>query len=69
MPSKIKNWQFIQMPKLHVSGITLFPFIVIKHNNLRLDKSFINHEHIHLASATGDVGDSFLRFLFIALPN
>ena len=48
MSSKIKNWQFIQMPKLHVSGITLFPFIVIKHKNLRLDKSIINHEHIHL---------------------
>lgn len=48
MPSKIKQWQFITYNKLHVYGITLFPFIVIQHPNLLNNKTFVNHEHIHL---------------------
>lgn len=30
------------------SGITLFPFILLKHKGLKNDKIFLNHEKIHL---------------------
>ena len=29
-------------------GITIFPFIILKHKRLRYDLSFMNHERIHL---------------------
>ena len=30
------------------NGITIFPFIFLKSNTLKLDKKLINHEKIHL---------------------
>ncbi|MDO1499690.1 hypothetical protein Q2T40_06040 [Winogradskyella maritima] len=30
------------------SGLTLFPFILLKERRLKTDKRFINHERIHL---------------------
>ncbi|MBC8047357.1 MAG: hypothetical protein H7Y00_11220 [Fimbriimonadaceae bacterium] len=44
----IRNWQFILRTKLHVSGMTLFPFILVRKKELLQDKTFVNHEHIHL---------------------
>ena len=44
----IKNWQTIQIKKLHVNGMTIFPFIFISDKKLRGDTVFMNHEHIHL---------------------
>jgi hypothetical protein len=38
----------IVVPALKVSGVALFPFILIKHNEYRYDKAFIRHETIHL---------------------
>lgn len=29
-------------------GITIFPFVFVKHENLKLDEALINHERIHL---------------------
>lgn len=43
-----RRWQLIIIPKLHVSGITLYPFIFIVTKKLKQNKVFINHEHIHL---------------------
>lgn len=44
----IKNWQYILRTKLHVNGMTLFPFVLISDKKLLQDKVFVNHEHIHL---------------------
>jgi hypothetical protein len=44
----VKNWQFIISKNLHVSGMTLYPFILVAHRQLLKNKIFINHEHIHL---------------------
>ena len=30
------------------TGITLFPFVFVKHEFLKLNKVFVNHERIHL---------------------
>tara|TARA_R110002050_G_scaffold1749_13_gene11454 strand:+ start:2117 stop:2455 length:339 start_codon:yes stop_codon:yes gene_type:complete len=30
------------------SGLTLFPFVFLKHNHLKLNESLLNHEKIHL---------------------
>ncbi|WP_373693835.1 MULTISPECIES: hypothetical protein [Aequorivita] len=38
-------------PKLlrkNFNGITLWPFVILKHNSLKNDAIFINHERIHL---------------------
>lgn len=43
-----QNWQYLIWHNLHVSGITLYPFIVIKSSKLKQEKTFVNHEHIHL---------------------
>ncbi len=29
-------------------GITLWPFVIVKHQNLKKDRFFLNHEKIHL---------------------
>lgn len=41
--------KFIQYftPK-NIAGITIFPFIILEKNELKLDKTFINHEMIHI---------------------
>lgn len=44
----IQKWQTIEIKKLHVNGLTLFPFILIKTKELRKDGIFMNHEQIHL---------------------
>ena len=44
----IRSWQKILVPKLHVNGITLFPFILIRTEHLQADPVFLQHEHIHL---------------------
>ncbi len=44
----IRNWQKIIYSRLHVHGITLYPFIVIKTIQLKDDPVFLQHEHIHL---------------------
>jgi len=31
-----------------INGITLWPFILVRSNELKLDPFFINHEKIHL---------------------
>ncbi|QQX78089.1 hypothetical protein JK629_07475 [Aequorivita iocasae] len=41
----------IVRPKLlrkNYNGITLWPFVVLKHNSLKKDAVFLNHERIHL---------------------
>ena len=32
----------------NISGITLFPFIIVENKSLKLDKTFVNHEMIHI---------------------
>lgn len=34
--------------RLPASGMTIFPFILLKHPNSRKDKGLINHEQIHI---------------------
>ena len=46
--NKIRKWQLIIIKKLHVNGMTLFPFVLINNKYLTEDRVFINHEHIHL---------------------
>jgi len=29
-------------------GITIFPFVILRHNSLKQDSALINHERIHL---------------------
>lgn len=48
LPKLPQHWQFFIYSKLHVSGITLFPFIILQSKALLQDKTFVNHEHIHL---------------------
>lgn len=43
-----QQWQCVEFSKLHVGGITLFPFIIAKSKQYFRDKKFVNHEHIHL---------------------
>ncbi|PHR11762.1 MAG: hypothetical protein COA40_10640 [Aequorivita sp.] len=41
----------IVRPKLlrkNYNGITLWPFVVLKHHSLKKDAVFLNHERIHL---------------------
>lgn len=40
---------FIVIKRLHVHGITIFPFVFVRNKNLVNDQVFKNHEQIHLA--------------------
>lgn len=42
------SWQVIVVPKLKVSGMALFPFILVSEEKDRFNKVLINHERIHL---------------------
>ncbi|MFI5171020.1 MAG: hypothetical protein ACHQFW_01450 [Chitinophagales bacterium] len=44
----LRSWQKILTKRLHVNGMTLFPFILIQRKELFHDPVFINHERIHL---------------------
>lgn len=44
----MRHW-LVVWPKLPASGMALFPFILVKNDALKEDKSLINHEQIHLA--------------------
>lgn len=35
------------LPK-HISGVALWPFVIIKESHLKVDAVFMNHERIHL---------------------
>jgi len=37
-----------QIKKLHISGITLFPFIILRDKQLKEDNRIMNHERIHI---------------------
>jgi hypothetical protein len=37
-----------QIKYLGISGITLFPFIILRDNQLKQDKRIMNHERIHI---------------------
>jgi len=37
-----------QIRYLGISGITLFPFIILRDKHLKLDKRILNHERIHI---------------------
>jgi hypothetical protein len=37
-----------QIRYLGISGITLFPFIILREQQLKQDKRIINHERIHI---------------------
>ena len=37
-----------QIKFLGISGITLFPFIILRDKHLKLDKRIMNHERIHI---------------------
>jgi len=37
-----------QIRHFGISGITIFPFIVLKDKNLKQDKRIMNHERIHI---------------------
>ncbi len=43
----MKYW-IIHVPLLPVSGMAVFPFILLKHKNYQTDEVLINHERIHL---------------------
>lgn len=45
-----------------ISGITIFPFIILEKNHLKEDKTFINHEMIHIYQQM-----ELLFFLFIII--
>jgi hypothetical protein len=45
-----------------ISGITIYPFIILKNNTLKNDKTFINHEMIHIYQQA-----ELLLILFIVL--
>jgi hypothetical protein len=38
----------VRIPFLPAAGMALFPFILVKTKSLKLDKTVINHENIHL---------------------
>ena len=38
----------VRIPFLPAAGMALFPFILVKTKNLKLNKTVINHENIHL---------------------
>ena len=37
-----------QIKHLGISGITLFPFIILRDKSLKVDKRIMNHERIHI---------------------
>lgn len=37
-----------QIKHLGISGITLFPFIILRDKSLKVDKRIMNHERIHV---------------------
>lgn len=39
----------VVVPFLHVSGMALYPFVLMKRADMKLDKVLVNHERIHLA--------------------
>lgn len=43
----IHRWQQIIIKDLHVSGMALFPLLLVKRKELISDKVFMNHERIH----------------------
>jgi hypothetical protein len=45
----MKKFPIIYCPWLHVSGIALFPFILVKYKSLNRDNSLVRHELIHIA--------------------
>lgn len=45
-----------------ISGITIYPFIILENKSLRKDKTFINHEMIHLYQQA-----ELLLFFFLLL--
>lgn len=44
----IVNNKFLNLLDPSIRGLTLYPFIFLKHKHLILDKVLINHEKIHL---------------------
>jgi hypothetical protein len=32
----------------NIAGVTIFPFIILENSNLKVDKTFVNHEMIHI---------------------
>ncbi|MCB0508249.1 MAG: hypothetical protein R2739_01105 [Chitinophagales bacterium] len=44
----ISPWFLKWFTPKNISGITIFPFIILDKNSLRNDKTFINHELIHI---------------------
>lgn len=47
--SRLTKGIWIIIPPLHVQGITLFPFVLVKKPELLKNDSFVRHERIHLA--------------------
>ncbi|MEZ5014504.1 MAG: hypothetical protein R2794_09450 [Chitinophagales bacterium] len=47
-PNEIRKWQWIVCRKLHVHGMTIYPFIFIQKKEYIQDKRLVQHEHIHL---------------------
>jgi len=39
---------WVVVPFLHVQGMTLFPFVLIRNKSLLSDPKFVRHERIHL---------------------
>lgn len=48
MNKGIQKWQLIIFSRLHVNGMTIYPFVLVQNRSLLADKRFLNHEHIHL---------------------
>ena len=42
-----------QIKYLGISGITLFPFIILRDKQLKQDKRILNHERIHIRQQVG----------------
>jgi len=62
----IRSWQKITVSKLHVNGMALFPFVLIRKRELNENKIFINHERIHLRQ---QIEMLILPFYFFYLLN
>lgn len=47
------------------SGLTIYPFVFLKHNHLKLNKSLLNHERIHLKQQIELLIIPFYMFYFL----
>lgn len=49
----------------NIAGITIFPFIILENKEIKLDKTFINHEMIHIYQQAELLLIFFILFYYI----